>query len=949
MASTSELQAIKDANPNFSIPGLDTGVGLQIAETSLKSPQTLTGTPGIYYSETQKIVVVYQDGITLSGIDLTGLSVMVQADNVTVSNCAFDATSGSFALKVYPGYANATIDHCSFDGLKLDRGFEDFIVSQGTNTTITNSTFVNAPRDAIYIENGTVSHNAISGGGYNTGAHPDAIWIGKTTGAVTISDNVIDWRNPADSRAETNNAIRVTGENGNVNDVTVTGNVILGGSTSVFISDGPTQTHPTVGTVTNVQVTGNIVDHGRWSYLNMEYRPSDLVYADNVLATGPSPAMAVGSNPEIATPNHITGSAAVDSLSGSAQADFIAGGNGGDWISAGGGNDVILSGAGHDYLTGGAGADYFMYTSVADVGIGAGCDLIMDFQVGLDKIYLAGLQGLPPLAADESWHFVGSKYFTGRPLEIRAYVSGSNNTIVAFDLDGDMTTDMEIALSGKLNLTAGDFLITITTPETAEAASFFATAPVATITGTAAGNTLNGTASSEEIYGLSGGDIINGGGGDDVIVGGADKDLLTGGAGRDRFVFESAADSKVGGTTRDFIQDFTHGQDVIDLSAIDANRGTTAYDTFSWIGTSSFSGAAGQLRYQFVGTYTVVYADTNGDKVADFEIGVAGNQYLVSSDFLFATVLPVAAAKMGWASVGETPNLDILNTIAGSSVADNLKGSSGADRITGGQGSDWISAGTGDDVIQGGAGRDYLTGGAGSDTFYFANVNESGDRITDFEAGRDKIYLADLDLPAGAQGASWSWLGAGNYTGHALELRAYQSGAVTFVTADLDGDMKTDIWLELTGQVNVSGSDVIVANGVIASPVSSAPAISSPANLIGAAAGADALSGVGGVDHFVFDWSTVSRTGTGRDVITDFTQGEDVLDLSRIDGSLATAAGDAFDWIGISAFSGAAGQLRASTYSYGTVVQGDTNGDKVADFEILLTKQLELTSHDFLL
>ena len=181
-------------------------------------------------------------------------------------------------LKVYPGYANATIDHCSFDGLKLDRGFEDFIVSQGANTTITNSTFVNAPRDAIYIENGTVSHNAITGGGYNTGAHPDAIWIGKTTGPVTISDNLIDWRNPADSRAETNNAIRVTGENGNVNDVTVTRNVILGGSTAVFVSDGPTQTHPTVGTVTNVQVTGNVVDHGRWSYLNLEHRPSDLVY-----------------------------------------------------------------------------------------------------------------------------------------------------------------------------------------------------------------------------------------------------------------------------------------------------------------------------------------------------------------------------------------------------------------------------------------------------------------------------------------------------------------------------------------------------------------------------------------------------------------------------------------------------------------------------------------------
>ena len=137
-----------------------------------------------------------------------------------------------------------------------------------------------------------------------------------------------------------------------------------------FVSDGPTQTHPTVGTVTNVQVTGNVVDYARWGYLNTDDRPSDLVYADNVLATGPSPAIAEGSNPQFGTLNHITGSAVVDSLSGSAVADFIVGGNGGDWISGGGGNDVILSGAGNDFLTGGAGADYFMYTSVAEMGVG---------------------------------------------------------------------------------------------------------------------------------------------------------------------------------------------------------------------------------------------------------------------------------------------------------------------------------------------------------------------------------------------------------------------------------------------------------------------------------------------------------------------------------------------------------------------------------------------------
>jgi Ca2+-binding RTX toxin-like protein len=673
MASTSELAAIKNANPSLSIPGLDTSVGLQVA--SLASPQSLTNTSGIYYNPTQKIVVVYQDGITLSGIDLTGLSVMVQANNVTVSNCKFDGSAGTYALKVFAGYANATIDHCAFDGLKLDRGFEDFIVAQGVNTMITNNTFVDAPNDAIYIENGTVSHNAISGGGYRTGAHPDAIWIGKTTGPVTISDNVIDWRNPADSRAETNNAVRITGENGNVSDVTVTRNAILGGSTTVFVSDGPTQTHPTVGTVTNVQVTGNVVDNGRWAYLNLTDRPSDLVYTGNVLATGPAPAIADGANPQLQSLNHVTGSAIADSLSGSSEADAIVGGNGVDWISAWAGNDVILSGAGGDYLSGGAGADYFTYTSAAEMGLGSQRDRIGDFQAGVDKIHLAGLQDLPSSAAGASWHLIGWKYFTGTPLEIRTYLSGSN-TVVAFDLDGDLHTDMEIELTGTPGLTAGDFLITATTPDFSVTSSFVATDPTVTIYGTTAANTLTGTASGEMIYAEAGNDIINAGAGDDVIIAGTGKDLLTGGAGRDRFAFETAADSKVGGSARDMIQDFTRGEDVIDLTSIDANANTTEQDAFSWIGSSNFSGAAGQLRFQFISTYTVVCGDTNGDKVADFEVGVAGNQHLASSDFLLGTL-----------------------DIGGGPATPEFSGTPGDDRFTALSGYERIDAGGGVDTI----------------------------------------------------------------------------------------------------------------------------------------------------------------------------------------------------------------------------------------------------------
>ena len=632
MATASELQAIKNANPSLSIPTLDTSAGLAIAPSSLKSPAILADMAGVYYDPARHIVLVHGDGVTLEGIDFTGLTVMVQANNVTVRNSAFDATSGSYALKVFPGYSNATIDHCAFDGLKLDRAFDDFIVAAGVNTTITNSRFVNAPRDAIYIESGTVAHNAITGAGYNTGGHSDAIWVGKTTGPVTISDNLIDWRSPADSRAETNNAIRVTGEIGNVTGVDVTHNVILGGSTAVFVSAGATQTHATVGTVTDVQVTDNVVDHARWHYLNLEDQPADLVYSGNVLATGPSPAIAGGTNPSVQTFNHITSSATRDSLSGSSSSDVMTGGTADDWLSAGKGSDFLLSGAGHDHLTGGSSPDYFAYTSIAETGIGATRDVITDFEAGADKLLFAGLD-LPTLPESAYWHFVGSKYFTGAALEIRTYQSGLD-TVVAVDIDGDLKADMEIGLAGEVNLTANDFRITTAAPNLGETPTFAATSQTVTIYGTSAPNTRIGTAAAETIQGYAGDDILNGLNGDDVVSGGAGKDLIAGGAGRDRFVFGAASDSKAGGSVRDMIQDFAHHQDVMDLAAIDANTNTAANDAFRWIGFSNFSGAAGQLRAQFVGSYTVVQGDRNGDKVADFEIGVDGIQNLLSNDFL---------------------------------------------------------------------------------------------------------------------------------------------------------------------------------------------------------------------------------------------------------------------------------------------------------------------------
>ena len=47
--------------------------------------------------------------------------------------------------------------------------------------------------------------------------------------------------------------------------------------------------------------------------------------------------------------------------------------------------------------------------------------------------------------------------------------------------------------------------------------------------------------------------------------------------------------------------------------------------TIGLIGTAAFSGVAGELRYEHSADgFTLVQGDTNGDMVADFEIGLHG-------------------------------------------------------------------------------------------------------------------------------------------------------------------------------------------------------------------------------------------------------------------------------------------------------------------------------------
>lgn len=102
--------------------------------------------------------------------------------------------------------------------------------------------------------------------------------------------------------------------------------------------------------------------------------------------------------------------------------------------------------------------------------------------------------------------------------------------------------------------------------------------------------------------------------------------------------------------------------------------------------------------------------------------------------------------------------------------------------------------------------------------------------------------------------------------------------------------------------------------------------------------GADSL--YGGVGNDTFQFSHVEK----GDQIMDWNAG-DKIDLSKIDASSGAAGDQAFAFVGNAAFSNVAGQLRYD----GGVLQGDTNGDGVADFTVNVLGSPALVVGDMLL
>ncbi|MEZ5926133.1 MAG: FG-GAP-like repeat-containing protein [Hyphomicrobiaceae bacterium] len=307
--------------------------------------------------------------------------------------------------------------------------------------------------------------------------------------------------------------------------------------------------------------------------------------------------------------------------------------------------------------------------------------------------------------------------------------------------------------------------------------------------------------------------------------------------------------------------------------------------SFELIGTELYLKAGVQLDFETKSSYEVTVA------VYDPAFGVDS---AVTGDFTLQ--ITDVSPETAYGGLDD-------NTITGTDDRDVLIGLDGNDRLEGGQGAD------------------LLIGGIGDDTYVFT----AGDTIVELVGeGNDTVESAEtVSLAANVENLLLTGSDAVNGTGNSLANVMTGNAAANILTGSAGND-------------TISGED---GND----------------RLIGGT-GRDTMTGGAGKD--VFDFNAVGemgKTASTRDIITDFAHLTDDIDLSTIDASSTAAGNNAFKFIATQAFHKIGGELRfvqinvAGTVDDKTIVEGDTNGDGKADFQIELTGLVTLTAADFVL
>ncbi|QBY01426.1 hypothetical protein E2K80_12415 [Rhodophyticola sp. CCM32] len=237
--------------------------------------------------------------------------------------------------------------------------------------------------------------------------------------------------------------------------------------------------------------------------------------------------------------------------------------------------------------------------------------------------------------------------------------------------------------------------------------------------------------------------------GNDTIYDGGARESLYGGAGQDVFVM-GAGDGQ-----KDWINDFTRGDDLIDISA----WGVSDYAdlTVTTVATSNPDKVHVEIAY-------------GGESLRLFNYDAADAGNISASDFVLATVPATVPDLFGTAS-GET--IDSTFVDANGTALSQL-----------GQ---VIYAGDGNDNIRDGAGDDTVYGEGGRDTFY------AGDGADHYDGGADKDTVRYRDIGQGltidmTNAAGSTGVAAGDTFAGIEKLQGTNHDDVIYLADNVDGE-----------------------------------------------------------------------------------------------------------------------------------------------------------------
>ena len=386
----------------------------------------------------------------------------------------------------------------------------------------------------------------------------------------------------------------------------------------------------------------------------------------------------------------------------------------------------------------------------------------------------------------------------------------------------------------------------------------------------------------------------------------------------------------------------------------DTLSGSPAFDALGNPISDAVDGLGGIDTFVLTGALAAysLAIDANGNLLVSGPDGtdtLTGIELLQATDGLHPVGLLVGFSQPSLTGLTVSPAASAgADYLVGGSRGDAIGGGAGNDTIAGLAGNDTLFGNAGNDVLLGGDGADQLEGGAGNDLMF----GGAGD---DLLRG-DVIDVVGNDTLLGEDGNDWLDAGAGNdwLDGGAGNDTLYGGpGADVLRGGSGDDVLFGDVYSDRSHEISVNPADTITLYEDVL--------LGGDGNdtLIGGY-GADLMDGGAGADVFSIR-NLNESTLAAPDVIINFNgavvaeqalQGlasyatvgaeGDRIDLSEIDAIAGTPANDAFTFIGTTGFT-AAGELRYQTSGTVTLIEGDVNGDRMADFRI----QVNIANYTF--